>query len=344
MDQQTSLLLHKFRFVFAGVFTLAFLIFISALVTIIGSGTVLAAKPGPAAHAVDPGMSGYPNAVTGALSSAADGARSAMISAGTSLYTGCRSITSLSARSGRSVVHSGVVAVRGVGSGTAAVGRGIGMGVAAAARGVGGGIMFVLRLPGRTATSVSHVHPVSAIIKPDDNKPVPVISSKTSAAILASLNEQQQKEMASLLAAQLTANEGLGGSIIAGDPTHGGYPAKWDNVAQDSLLDSWGMYNRECVSYAAWKVYQTYGHMPYWGGVGNANQWVRDAKNAGIPTGPTPQVHSVAISMRGYYGHAMWVEAVNGDMIYVSQYNYDLHGQYSEMWVKGNYFTYIYFK
>jgi surface antigen len=154
--------------------------------------------------------------------------------------------------------------------------------------------------------------------------------------MLKRFSEQQQKEFASLRAAQLVANQGLGGSIIAGDPSHGGYPSKWDNIAQDSTVDSWGMYSRECVSYAAWRVYQTYGDMPYWGGVGNANQWVYDAKRAGIPTGSVPQVHSVAISMAGYYGHAMWVEAVKGNMIYVSQYNYDLHGHYSEMWVDGS--------
>ena len=110
------------------------------------------------------------------------------------------------------------------------------------------------------------------------------------------------------------------------------------------MIDSWGMFNRECVSYTAWKVYQTYGSMPFWGGVGNANQWPRDAVNAGIPIGTAPKVHSVAISKAGYYGHAMWVEQVSGNMIYVSQYNYDFQGHYSEMWVNSSYFTYIYFK
>src|SRR6202012_3802329 len=139
----------------------------------------------------------------------------------------------------------------------------------------------------------------------------------------ARLSAAQQQEIAQLQAAQLTANQSLDGSIVAGDPTHGGYPAAWDNARQDSTLDNWGMYNRECVSYAAWKVYQTYGSMPYWGGEGNANEWPGDARRAGIPTGSTPEPRSVAISMRGYYGHAMWVEKVSGNMIYVSQYNYD---------------------
>lgn len=156
--------------------------------------------------------------------------------------------------------------------------------------------------------------------------------------------QSNQSQIASLRAQQLAANRALGGSVVAGDPGHGGYPARWDYpVPQDSLIDSWGMFNRECVSYTAWKVYQTYGYMPYWGGVGNANQWPGDARAAGIPTGSTPRVHSVAISMGGAYGHAMWVEAVSGNMIYVSQYNYDLQGHYSEMWVNGSNFTYLYF-
>lgn len=150
-------------------------------------------------------------------------------------------------------------------------------------------------------------------------------------------------QIATLRAQQLAANHRLGGSVVSGDPGHGGYPAVWDNATQDSMIDSWGMYNRECVSYTAWKVYQNYGYMPYWGGVGNANQWPGDAQAAGIPTGSVPKVGSVAISMAGGYGHAMWVEAVNGNSIYVSQYNFDLAGHYSEMSLNGSGLIYIYF-
>jgi surface antigen/peptidoglycan hydrolase CwlO-like protein len=149
-------------------------------------------------------------------------------------------------------------------------------------------------------------------------------------------------QIASLRAQQAAANRGLG-VPISGDPGHGGYPAVWDRAPQDSLIDSWGMFNRECVSYTAWKVYQTYGYMPYWGGHGNANQWPASAIADGIPTGTTPRPNSVAISMGGYYGHAMWVEAVNGNTIYVSQYNFDLQGHYSEMSTSASGLIYIYF-
>lgn len=161
-----------------------------------------------------------------------------------------------------------------------------------------------------------------------------------------------------LRAAQAAANARLGGGVIAGDPGHGGYPSSspspcsmapnWGtNYAMDNTCDKWGMYNRECVSYTAWKVYQTYGYMPYWGGVGNANQWPGDAQRAGIPTSSTPRADTVAIWNVGAYGHAMWVEAVNPDgSLWVSQFNYDYTGHYSEMSVSASMarnLTYIYF-
>jgi surface antigen len=150
-------------------------------------------------------------------------------------------------------------------------------------------------------------------------------------------------QISSLRAQQAAANAKLGGRAIAGDPGHGGYPAYLDRAGQDSLVDPWGMYNRECVSYTAWRVYQTFGQMPYWGGHGNANQWPASARADGIETGSIPRAHSVAISMGGAYGHAMWVEGVSGSTIYVSQYNYDLAGHYSEMAINGSGLTYIYF-
>lgn len=188
---------------------------------------------------------------------------------------------------------------------------------------------------------------------------------------LLNLNEQQQaaydaqikannSRVAQLRAEQAAANRRLTGGtvsgVVAGDSSRGGYPASspspWSgswgtNYPLDNTIDNWGMYNRECVSYTSWKVYSTYGYMPYWGGVGNANQWPGNAARAGIPTGSTPRAGSVAVWNVGYYGHVMWVEAVNADgSIWISQFNYDFRGNYSEMLVSAGMasnLTYIYF-
>lgn len=147
-----------------------------------------------------------------------------------------------------------------------------------------------------------------------------------------------QGQIAELRRLQIIANNRYNIGNFKGDPGNGGYPSYWANAAQDSLIDDWGMYNRECVSYAAYKVHQDYlagknNHdMPWWGGIGNANQWDDNARAMGIPVDSNPTPGSIAISNAGFYGHAMYVEAVNGNQIYIQQYNQQLNGQYSEGW------------
>lgn len=160
---------------------------------------------------------------------------------------------------------------------------------------------------------------------------------------------QQNGQISNLRAQQAAANTSRlrssgGGTVVAGDPSKGGYPGYLASAPQDSIVDPWGMYNRECVSYTAWKVQQRYGYMPYWGGRGNANQWPGNARSAGIPTGSTPRVGAVAVMSGGYYGHVAFVESVNGNSVRVSQYNWGIRGEYSEMTVSASAFdTYIYF-
>ncbi|CAN5396728.1 hypothetical protein BH09PAT4_BH09PAT4_00200 [soil metagenome] len=120
------------------------------------------------------------------------------------------------------------------------------------------------------------------------------------------------------------------GIVPKGVQGGGDYPAKWALAPMDSIVDTWGMYNRECVSYTAWKIASTGRYMPYWGGVGNAKLWPDNARRAGIPVDDNPRVGDVAISTRGTYGHSMYVETVNSDgTITVSQYNAAWDGNFS---------------
>jgi surface antigen/peptidoglycan hydrolase CwlO-like protein len=158
---------------------------------------------------------------------------------------------------------------------------------------------------------------------------------------LLSFNEGQQSaynaqisansgQIAELRRQQIAANSRFIGAAGSGVACGGGYPARWCEIPQDSVIDNWGMYNRECVSYTAFRVAASGRNMPYWGGVGNANQWDDDARAAGIPVDNTPTPGSVAISNAGAYGHAMYVESVNGDGTFnLSQYNAALDGRYS---------------
>jgi surface antigen/peptidoglycan hydrolase CwlO-like protein len=181
----------------------------------------------------------------------------------------------------------------------------------------------------------------------------------------ASYNSQIQKnnsQIAKLAAEQIAANEKLvsTGKIIYSGSCGGTYPyiaqgsyGPWgchyphssDFQPGCAYLDSWGMCNRECVSYTAWMVYSNYGIDVT--GFGNANQWPANASAAGIPIGYTPKVNSVAIYMGGSsdpWGHAMWVKSVNSNgTITVDQYNVQYNGNFSEGVVSSAGLTYIYF-
>jgi peptidoglycan DL-endopeptidase CwlO len=148
----------------------------------------------------------------------------------------------------------------------------------------------------------------------------------------------QAAQQAAIAAAMRRAGANSG-SAVAGDPSKGGYPAVYANSDYyNPVVDQWGMYSRQCVSYTAWKVHQKNGYMPYWGGHGNANQWPGNARAAGIPVNGTPRAGSVGVIMAGQYGHVVWVESVNSDgTINISQYNYynaggSGWGHYSEMY------------
>lgn len=92
--------------------------------------------------------------------------------------------------------------------------------------------------------------------------------------------------------------------------------------------DGWGYCTRQCVSYAAWAVGASGRSIPM--NYGNAKDWVANAPASYIYR--TPQVGDVAISTAGAWGHAMYVEAVDGNRIYVSQYNVQLMGEFSYQW------------
>jgi len=127
---------------------------------------------------------------------------------------------------------------------------------------------------------------------------------------------------------QRAANARFIGSSGSGPACGGGYPGMYCNAPMDSIVDNWLMYNRECVSYAAWKVYVTHGYSPT--GWGNANMWPGKARAAGLSVNGSPRTGDVAVWNVGYYGHVMFVEGVNGDgTINVSQYNADWNGTFS---------------
>jgi hypothetical protein len=137
------------------------------------------------------------------------------------------------------------------------------------------------------------------------------------------------------------------GDVATGDD----YPSAWKLEPRDAFATVFG-YNRECVSFVAWKIYRDAGgrQVPTdrnppsdWAtysievnaGWGNAGSWSAYAAAHGVRTDQHPTVGSVAqwnvhTALGILVGHVAMVRAVQGDgSIEIEQYNLREDGTYS---------------
>jgi len=142
----------------------------------------------------------------------------------------------------------------------------------------------------------------------------------------------------------------------------GGYPAsmsgifggKWGcNYSINNNFDQWALYNRQCVSWAAWAAYYRFGKdVRSFRGDGNAYEWPSTASNSyygmNATVNNTPEVGAIAIVPKSSsfpYGHAMVVEQVYGNgWVKVSQYNFDEPGEYSTMDIINTGVVFVHFR
>ena len=119
-----------------------------------------------------------------------------------------------------------------------------------------------------------------------------------------------------------------------------GGPGGWYSYggANGNGGDGRGYGCRQCASYVAWKIAKETGYYYKWG---NGGIFAGKAIAAGYQNlGGNPQPGSIAV-MWGDPGHVAWVEAVDGNQVLVSQYNWQINGQYgmySEMWLNKSVF------
>jgi surface antigen len=129
------------------------------------------------------------------------------------------------------------------------------------------------------------------------------------------------------------------------------YPSRLRNAAQDSLVDPWLFYNRECTSFVAWRLnsenqvaFDNYWQGEHWG---NASNWRNAALAAGVPVDNNPTRGAVAWWRAGSAGssrgHVAWVQTVGDGAITIEEYNYLHAGRYdtrtisssSSLWPSG---------
>lgn len=103
------------------------------------------------------------------------------------------------------------------------------------------------------------------------------------------------------------------------------YPEPYRSKPWDTILDPSTCYNRECVSYVAWKIFELTGKWPTRTGGMNAKYWVqRLAENGYTKVVPRPQNGGryVGVTEQGTYGHVVYFEFDN----VISEYNYSIRG------------------
>lgn len=102
------------------------------------------------------------------------------------------------------------------------------------------------------------------------------------------------------------------------------YPEPYRSAAQDSMTDPSTCYNRECVSYCAWKIKELKGAWPTRTGSMSAKYWIDRLPSWGYNRVSAPRDGGkyIGVSTAGTYGHVVWFEG--GNM--VSEYNYSTMG------------------
>ena len=129
------------------------------------------------------------------------------------------------------------------------------------------------------------------------------------------------------------------------------YPSRLKNAPQDSLVDPWQFYNRECTSFVAWRLNSEnqVAFDDYWQGqhFGNASNWKRAALALHVPVDDNPTRGAVAWWSAGSAGssrgHVAWVQKVGDGAITIEEYNYLHAGRYdtrtisssSSLWPSG---------
>jgi peptidoglycan hydrolase CwlO-like protein len=166
---------------------------------------------------------------------------------------------------------------------------------------------------------------------------------------------QAQQRAAYLRAFGGGTNSSVNGTIVYRNLTGqqycgGGYPSSLCDAGQDSFFDSWGEFNRECVSFVAWYESAQGHYVPSFGNYhgqarGNANQWhgvIADSGAADIiygnEVGSSASVVGDAVYMPiggvGHVGVVLSTSDEGAGWVRVGQYNIGVNGRYSEMDLK----------
>lgn len=120
------------------------------------------------------------------------------------------------------------------------------------------------------------------------------------------------------------------------------YPEPYRSRRKDSMTDPSTCYNRECTSYCAWKIKEATGSWLKRTGDMNARNWLYRLPENGYKTRVSSPNGAKCVGVRtaGKYGHVVWSDGT----LYISEYNWDSKGNYSERNVSAGSYTWFVIK
>ncbi len=347
MFEFMDILLQKRRLAATSVVVIANLLLVSVLASTLQAhrASIAARIQATQTSQTSPTLYDSPNAVTNALSMAADNIGHSANTTEANMLSGVVSAASGITRFDNGAEHGmratalgmmhGVQGmatdmVNGVGNSAMFTAHTIGGGFASTGHVIVAGVTAIGRAIGNVFGLVYGVRHVSSVIRPPDNTPVPVITRQLRAQQAAII---QKGTLKAFVLPKLT---GAGGACDSGQG-NGSYPAAWCNAPMDSIATiAYGgePINRECTSYAYWYFTSVEGDTDF-RPTGDAKYW---ASTSNYPTHSTPAVGSIAVETRGAYGHVAIVQALAGQRyagevvpagyVLVSEMNYDWNGHF----------------
>lgn len=120
------------------------------------------------------------------------------------------------------------------------------------------------------------------------------------------------------------------------------YPEPYRSKPKDSLIDPSTCYNRECTSYCSWKIKEATGSWLKRTGDMNAKNWLARLPENGFKTRLSSPNGAKCVGVRtaGKYGHVVWSDGT----LYISEYNWDSKGNYSQRNVSAGSYTWFQIK
>lgn len=115
------------------------------------------------------------------------------------------------------------------------------------------------------------------------------------------------------------------------------YPEPYRSAPKDSLIDPSTCYNRECVSYCAWKIKEATGKWPRRTGDMNGYNWIYRLPQIGYKEVAAPTAGGEYVGVAKTGNHVVWWEGGN----HVSEYNWVIIGGFHERNVNLNTFRWF---